>query len=83
MLVEDIDENTNIMQSSFYIPKSLRDKDCFDKSTNIYNVNYIFAQKFVKEKSRILYFTKSFNYLPDEVFERLSIYLQILSIQIK
>jgi len=84
MLGEDIDENTNIMWSSFYIPKSLRDKDCFDKSTNVYNVNYIFfVQKFVKEYSRILYFTKSFNYLPDEVFERLSIYLQILSIQIK
>lgn len=45
MLGEDIDENTNIMWSSFYIPKSLRDKDCFDKSTNVYNVNYIFLHK--------------------------------------
>lgn len=45
MLCEDIDKNTNIMQSSFYISKSLRDKDCFDESTNVYNVNYIFLQK--------------------------------------
>ncbi len=45
MLGEDIDENTNIMRSSFYTPKSLRDKDCLDKSTNVYNVNYIFLHK--------------------------------------
>lgn len=77
MLGEDIDENTNIMRSSFYIPKSLRDKDCFDKSTNVYNVNYIFCKKnSEKEYSKILYFDKSFNYLPDEVFEKLNISLQ-------
>ena len=77
MLGEDIDESTNIMWSSFYIHKTLRDKDCFDKSTNVYNVNYIFCKRnSEKEYSKILYFDKSFNYLPDEVFEKLNINLQ-------
>ena len=63
------------MRSSYYIPKLLRDNDCLI-SQSMFTMLIFFAKKFVKEYSKILYFTKSFNYLPDEVFEKLNINLQ-------
>lgn len=57
-LGKDLDKQGN-EKSSFYIAKSLRAEDCFDRATNVYEVRYIFS----KSNDERLYNT--INYIDD------------------
>ena len=41
---EDLDKDGN-KRSAYFIPKSLRSGDCFERSENVYEIDFIFRKK--------------------------------------
>lgn len=73
-LDKDTDESGN-PKSNFYIVKSLRAENCFNKVSNIYEVNYIFSKpNDLKFYNNITYIDRgcNINTLPQEIKSKLS-----------
>jgi len=74
LLIEDINLTTKVKRSDYYIAKSLRDKDCFDKSRAVHSVTHIFVRNNDEKKySNALYIDSNFkSQVPQEVKEKLA-----------
>lgn len=74
LLTEDKDDATGLKRSDYYVTKSLRHEDCFNKASNCHSITHIFVKRNDEDKySKILFCMKSANKaIPSEAFEKFS-----------